>query len=134
MLLECFCSKKTPNTIKRQSRPRFCGTLHTQTTLGNRTRVLESCSGDRFADVKAQQEVCKVGTGLINHRKEQPDDVLSQRTTHLTQRHVHLCQHTQLQPHYRYRPYSLTARFPSPSSYMVSDDEPFPDRSRPMSC
>jgi len=32
------------------------------------------------------------------------------------------------QPHYY-----LTARFPSPSLYMVSD-EPFPHRSRPMSC
>jgi len=37
------------------------------------------------------------------------------------------------QPHYCYRPYYPTARFRSPSSYMVSD-EPFPDRSRPMSC
>ena len=37
------------------------------------------------------------------------------------------------QPHYCYQPYYPTARFPSPSSYMVSD-EPFPDRSRPMSC
>ena len=37
------------------------------------------------------------------------------------------------QPHYCYRPYYLTARFRSPSSYMVSD-EPFPVRSRPMSC
>ena len=37
------------------------------------------------------------------------------------------------QPHYCYRPYYPTARFPSPSSYMGSD-EPFPDRSRPISC
>jgi len=37
------------------------------------------------------------------------------------------------QPHYCYRPYYPTARFRSPSSHMVSD-EPFPDRSRPMSC
>ena len=37
------------------------------------------------------------------------------------------------QPHYCYRPYYPTARFPSPPSYMVSG-EPFPDRSRPMSC
>jgi len=37
------------------------------------------------------------------------------------------------QPHYCYRPYYPTARFRSPSSYMVSD-EPFPDRLRPMSC
>ena len=37
------------------------------------------------------------------------------------------------QPHYCYRPYYPTARFPSPLSYAVSD-EPFPDRSRPMSC
>ena len=37
------------------------------------------------------------------------------------------------QPHYCYRPYYPTARFWSPSSYMASD-EPFPDRSRPMSC
>jgi len=37
------------------------------------------------------------------------------------------------QPHYCYRPFYLTARFRSPSSHMVSD-EPFPDRSRPMSC
>jgi len=35
------------------------------------------------------------------------------------------------QPHYCYRPYYPTARFPSPSSYVVSD-EPFPGRSRPM--
>jgi len=33
------------------------------------------------------------------------------------------------QPHYCYRPYYPTARFPSPSSYMVSD-EPFPDRAK----
>ena len=37
------------------------------------------------------------------------------------------------QPHHCYRPYYPTARFPSPSSYVVSD-EPFLDRSRPMSC
>ena len=37
------------------------------------------------------------------------------------------------QPHHCYWPYYPTARFPSPSSHMVSD-EPFPDRSRPMSC
>ena len=37
------------------------------------------------------------------------------------------------QPHYCYRPYYPTARFPSPSSYMVSD-EPLPDRSTPMLC
>ena len=37
------------------------------------------------------------------------------------------------QSHYCYRSYYPTARFPSPSSYMVYD-EPFPDRSRPMSC
>jgi len=37
------------------------------------------------------------------------------------------------QPHYCYRPYYPTARFRSPSSYVASD-EPFPDRSRPMSC
>jgi len=37
------------------------------------------------------------------------------------------------QPLYCYRPYCPAAKFPSPSSYMVSD-EPFPDRSRPMSC
>ena len=36
------------------------------------------------------------------------------------------------QPHYCYRPYYPTAKFPSPSSRMVSD-EPFPGRSRPMS-
>jgi len=35
------------------------------------------------------------------------------------------------QPHYCYRPYYPTAGFPSPSSYVVSD-EPFPGRSRPM--
>jgi len=34
------------------------------------------------------------------------------------------------QPHYCYRPYCPTARFRSPSSYMVSD-EPFSDRSGP---
>ena len=37
------------------------------------------------------------------------------------------------QPHCCYRPYYPTARFRSPSSYMVFN-EPFPDRSRPMSC
>ena len=37
------------------------------------------------------------------------------------------------QPHYCYRPYYLTARFRSPSPYMVSD-EPFPNRWRPMLC
>jgi len=37
------------------------------------------------------------------------------------------------QPHHYYRTYYPTARFPSPSSYIVSD-EPFLDRSRPMSC
>jgi len=35
--------------------------------------------------------------------------------------------------HYCNRPYYPTARFRSPSSYVVSV-EPFPDRSRPMSC
>jgi len=51
-----------------------------------------------------------------------------------------ICQHNYAvfvsfcgQPRYCYRPYYLTARFPSPLSYMVSD-EPFLDRSRPMSC
>ena len=34
-------------------------------------------------------------------------------------------------PHYCYRPYYPTARFQSPSSYIVFD-EPFPDESRPM--
>ena len=37
------------------------------------------------------------------------------------------------QLYYCYWPYYLTARFRSPSSYMVSD-EPFLNRSRPMSC
>ena len=37
------------------------------------------------------------------------------------------------QPHYCYRPYYLIARVRPPLSYMVAD-EPFPDRSRPMSC
>ena len=36
-------------------------------------------------------------------------------------------------PHYCYRPYHPTARFWCPSSYVISD-EPFLDRSRPMSC
>jgi len=37
------------------------------------------------------------------------------------------------QPHYCNWPYYLTARFQSPSSYVVFA-EPFPDMSRPMSC
>jgi len=39
------------------------------------------------------------------------------------------------QPHCCYRPYYPTARFRSPSSYMVSD-EPFPDRTllKPVAC
>jgi len=37
------------------------------------------------------------------------------------------------QPHYSFWPYYRTARFQSPSSHMVSD-EPFPGRSRPISC
>ena len=35
------------------------------------------------------------------------------------------------QPHYRYRPYYPTARFPSPSSYVVSDE---PLRTRQGAC
>jgi len=54
-------------------------------------------------------------------------DIISVDTT--TQCRVSLCG----QPHYHYQPYHLTARFRSPLSHMVYD-EPFPDKSRPMSC
>jgi len=62
----------------------------------------------------------------------------------ITVRHHNTCRHNYAvekglavgffgQLHYCYRPYYPTARFWSPLSYIVSD-EPFPDRSRPMSC